>query len=1059
MAQQSELLFRITGDSKGGQQAAQQMAGALDKTADAAAAAAQRMAAAFDESFEPKLAKLEKDLDNFLKGIPLESDKSGAAAASAWQRWFGEIGASAKSGIESIGKEVGDKLKNAIENPAQSLKSTLVGALETLGPFGVGLASLGAVAGAAGTALFKLADGAAETVDNIGDFATITGLTLKQTSELKYVTDITGESLDKMQGLAMLLERQMMATGASAERFNGGLAKLGISAQAFRDAQLPDQIRMLSEGFKRGTADGDTMKVVLEVLTRRGMSYVDFLTKDLGAAYEEANRRALKVTEEQTNEAERFQIAVNRLKTAFSDLSTTLGTEIVPYVADLFELTDKLIQVSENRLPGLSLSTARMIPGAQSIINASTALMSLADAFKEVDKSIPVSNSKEFDERLKSFKKQIGDLRTEAAGQAAGLGPWKQTVAEASSISKDLEESVKAQAEAHKKAEEAAKKEAEAKAKFAQQTKDMIQQAEGWKKVLTTVDGQVLAGIKFYTERGITLQEVGTQYGLTKVQIGAVGDALKFEALMAQASAGIHAKLTTEVWALSKAYEKLSQAPARTHLPKLTPGGISLDKTLRSAEPNEFGKFLQGVPGTLVQGLTGGGGAAGIAQALGSQMGSLFGEKFGKTIASLGNLGGPIGMAVGSLAGPLIGKMISSFGPSQKEMQGRGLVADFEKSFGGFSSMMAAVGDAYSKTGKSAQQAQADIKALLEAEKKGPAATQAWLDRIQATMRAASERTAAIEGGVGKVVQAFRAAGTSIPDSLRGSISDLRNMAGLTEAQQRALDGLLQKGRPNFEQLEGMASSYGITLEGLGPQFAQGRLEDAAKKIFDDFTLLKNAGADVGGVLGGMSDEISKLVQDSIKFGTSIPDNMKPLIDNLSKAGKLTDENGDAITDISKLSFEGTPLEESVQTLVDAIQDLVNSLNDIPSAAANAGSAVASKLANKNWNEPIFAEGAYTGAYVTTQGLKRFAEGGPADDIIPALLAPGELVLNRSQQRVVGALMSAAGVKELGGGGGVNLVIQGPMFLRDRAAMQELTYVIAQTLSDRVRMNAPVGLR
>ena len=67
-------------------------------------------------------------------------------------------------------------------------------------------------------------------------------------------------------------------------------------------------------------------------------------------------------------------------------------------------------------------------------------------------------------------------------------------------------------------------------------------------------------------------------------------------------------------------------------------------------------------------------------------------------------------------------------------------------------------------------------------------------------------------------------------------------------------------------------------------------------------------GADVGGVLAAMSDEISTLVQTSIRMGTEIPENMRPFIEELIRAGKLLDENGDAITDLSQLKF-GAPLD------------------------------------------------------------------------------------------------------------------------------------------------------
>lgn len=1074
--QQSELLLRVTGDSKGGQQAAQQMASSLEQLANTATGAAQQVADALSGAISEGLPAVADGLAKVTDAVPKESEKAAQESVSIWKQWSSEI--------EGIGQKTGDEIKKGINDPLQALKDVATGAMDALGPFGTGLTVIGTAATAAGAALFKLSESAAETVDNIGDFATITGLTLKQTSELKYVTDITGESLDKMQGFAMLLERQMMATGKSAERFDSGLQNLGIRSEEFRAAKLPEQIVMLSEGFKRGAADGETMKTVLEVLTRRGMSYVDFLSKDLSAAYDEAGKKALEISEQNTKDAEQFQIAVNRLDTEFKNLKTTLGMELVPAFADLTNSVTGLFGHIINAAPIIAPMIVSMFsPWAAGALLIGEATRELV---KWKQEAADAALQKETDAAKQDTVNRAIKLGADSTIQYADAVQYLTNVYKGLTSGPMLDPAEEeARAAARKKAAEeaadAVKRHADAlaqetaalqgnKAQYAL-TLEAVEKLTGQQDLSLDTQRRMVDALNKIKDAGAELPPVLEAWRFEHQTLGAefrknAIDADRLTAALGRLRAGAEeVKLQNPSLDAPRFRGKKSgfgAAEVGTLTSRSLEGAIG-----QSGTSKMFGEFLQGVPGTLVQGLTGGSKEkwSGIAQGLSAQLGSKLGENLGKGIASLGSLGGPMGMAIGGLAGPLIGKLIGSFGPSEKEMGGRKVVADFEQSFGGFNNMMTAVGDAYAKAGKSSQQAQADVKALIDAEKRGPEATQEWLNKIQATMRAAAERTQAIEGGVGKVVQAFRAAGTSIPDSLRTSISDLRNMEGLTEAQRKALDGLLQKGRPNFEQLQGLAANYGITLEGLGPQFAQGRLEDEAKKIFDAFTALKDAGGDAGGILSGMSDEISKLVQDSVKFGTAIPDNMKPLIDNLSKAGKLTDENGDAITDISKLSFEGTPLEESVQTLVDAIKELVDNLNRVPGAAAAAGSAAAAaagsggRLADPNRETPLIVEGAYTGAYVTMNGLKRFADGGPADDIIPALLAPGELVLNKSQQRVVGALMSAAGVKDLGGGGGVNLVIQGPMFLRDRAAMQELSYVIAKTLSDRVRLNTPISLR
>jgi hypothetical protein len=86
-------------------------------------------------------------------------------------------------------------------------------------------------------------------------------------------------------------------------------------------------------------------------------------------------------------------------------------------------------------------------------------------------------------------------------------------------------------------------------------------------------------------------------------------------------------------------------------------------------------------------------------------------------------------------------------------------------------------------------------------------------------------------------------------------------------------------------------------------------------------------GADVSGVLVSMQDEIQALVQKSMRIGTDIPAQFKPLIEDLIRTGGLFDASGKAITDITQLKF-GAPLVSEVDKIVLAIDKLVAALTD-----------------------------------------------------------------------------------------------------------------------------------
>lgn len=366
--------------------------------------------------------------------------------------------------------------------------------------------------------------------------------------------------------------------------------------------------------------------------------------------------------------------------------------------------------------------------------------------------------------------------------------------------------------------------------------------------------------------------------------------------------------------------------------------------TLNIMASKTFGGILSSavadLPQLLQRAFTGGGGAMGAMKAFASKIGGGLGEGLFNAGGALNGLGNKltgifgsafglalpgIGNALGALAGPLFGKLTGKIAGifSSTEKQVNPVRQAFVDAAGGLATL-----------NERAAGAGVTLQALLDA--KNPKQYEAAVRDLNKAFEAHDKVLSDIDSGVSGVVASYRSAGGSIPDALKNSIQSLTTMKGLTDAQKSALSGLVADARPNFEALEQTAAGYGITLAGLGPQFAQGRLEDSAAKIFSDFTALKSAGADVGGVLLGMSDKIGKLVQDSVQFGTAIPDNMQPLIQNLIDAGKLTDASGKAIKDIGGIKFEESPVSKGFDTLAQSIDRLVSTLtNTLPRALDN----------------------------------------------------------------------------------------------------------------------------
>lgn len=338
-------------------------------------------------------------------------------------------------------------------------------------------------------------------------------------------------------------------------------------------------------------------------------------------------------------------------------------------------------------------------------------------------------------------------------------------------------------------------------------------------------------------------------------------------------------------------------------------------------------------------------------------------SKLGPTILSAIQGGGDVGKSIGSMVG-------NSFGSFFSEKAASATSGFFSKGLGSvLGTMMPGLGAlAGQLLGAGMSKAMGWIKGLFsDPMKKEIEAANKEIDKLKAKML---EQV----GSVDTLEQQYNALGLSIREAFTGSgkqglealkaVQDefnkrledsktkLADLRGELANLQGELDGLIGKAYEmgyvfnqqgdligfNFDKVAQVAKDFGVDLAALGPAFQQAQLTAEAQKVIDAFTLLTMSGADVGAVLTGMKDEINKIVQDSLKFGTVIPANMKPWIEELIRTGQLTDANGQKITDLSQIKF-GDPVKseyqkitESIQTVLAAMQTLIDQISGLVAA-------------------------------------------------------------------------------------------------------------------------------
>src|SRR6185436_16174940 len=350
--------------------------------------------------------------------------------------------------------------------------------------------------------------------------------------------------------------------------------------------------------------------------------------------------------------------------------------------------------------------------------------------------------------------------------------------------------------------------------------------------------------------------------------------------------------------------------------------------------------------------------------------------------AEAGAAFGPWGAAIGAAIGGVTGLIRGMFGTA-----GRDSVKAFASSFGGFDALHVKLGEL------------------------GAAGEQLWIKLTQ---------------GVGR----------NNPEQAKKVIEDINAALAGQDAWMGRLPGLIDK--------------YGLSWEEAGQKFKQAHLDEIAQGLIQDFADLSKAGFDVTLITEKMSDAITNYYQLSKKTSTEIPIAMKPLLQKMVDLGTLTDEAGNKIENLDDVKW--------AMTLTDGFKGVIDAIHDLTDALTKGVGGALDDLSKRRVTIPIGwnverrpdtgtgdeASRAATGGMVGMGRIIPFTRGGfvpKGTDTVPAMLTPGELVLNKKQQ----AALLGGGVRK--GSTVVNLTVNiDRPILKDRQSIRELTLEIAKVL-------------
>lgn len=421
--------------------------------------------------------------------------------------------------------------------------------------------------------------------------------------------------------------------------------------------------------------------------------------------------------------------------------------------------------------------------------------------------------------------------------------------------------------------------------------------------------------------------------------------------------------------------------------------------------------------------------------------------------------------------GKLFGKL---FGTA-----GRDAVREFAATEGGFDSLhdkLLTLGDAGE---------QLWIKLTQGVGRNNAAAAKAAIDEVTAALERNKEKFAELQTEIGTVTGKLTGLTTITPDiqaALDAVFAQTTTEGRLDAVTQ--LNAELDKQAQKYTDIQAALDEFNIKVSDTGKEFQQAKLNERAVDLEKKFDLLRESGVDINVQMRAMGSKVRDFIADAKKAGLEVPESMRRIIQTAIDAGEVFDQDGKKITNIEQLGLTfGTTMESTMKTVgtaVDRLNLILEGLAkflgiELPKAAQQGAEGVSDALAgieeptiDVNIRIPeefrkdfpagdfpvLVPDGASRGAKVQPWGLEYFAHGGFARgrDTIPAMVSPGELIINTAQQENVAAALTRPSTFEFHAHGPVlaeddylerkaNVILRGieRYFMREFERLQLLT--------------------
>jgi TP901 family phage tail tape measure protein len=156
---------------------------------------------------------------------------------------------------------------------------------------------------------------------------------------------------------------------------------------------------------------------------------------------------------------------------------------------------------------------------------------------------------------------------------------------------------------------------------------------------------------------------------------------------------------------------------------------------------------------------------------------------------------------------------------------------------------------------------------------------------------------------------------TDRPDKARAAIEKINQVLGEQKLEQELLQEAIQE--------------YGFSIEELGPKFQAQKLSEQAQRLVEHYAVLIESGVENGIVIDKMAEKTNDYLATALRTNAEIPKSMEPMLQAMVEQGLLTDENGEKLTDLGRITWAET-MTQGFDRVVGAVERLIAALGGIP---------------------------------------------------------------------------------------------------------------------------------